>query len=134
MVRRRTILSAVGGSILLAGCTAETKESSQEELPVVGEITVADGAFTPLTVHVGVGGTVTWGNAGDEAYQIDSYQFHSDSTSWQFRAPLEPGESVTHTFEDEGRFDFTDQSYGQFSICGRVVVGHVDEGSRLPCE
>lgn len=138
MLRRAFVLSSAGTAALVAGCLGDDGDDDGEtygDLP--GEVTVevSDGAFDPLVSHVETGGTVTWENTGEESYRVDAYQFHGDSTAWTFREVLEPGETASHTFEEAGRYDFYDAAAEnqQFTTCGRIRVGPVDEGQSLPC-
>lgn len=136
-MRRRTfILSSAGVVTCVAGCVGddEEEEHADEELPGEATVEITDGVFAPLVSQIGVGGTITWENTGGEANRIDAFQFHGDSTAWSFRETLEPGETATHTFDEQGRYDFYDAGRGQFNTCGRVRVGNVDEGESLPCE
>lgn len=136
-MHRRTVLVAASGVLTIgAGCLSGGEETDEDalDLPTEATVEIGDDGFDPVIVHIASGGSVTWENAGDRSYRIDSFQFHSGSSNWRARETLEPGESFTHTFESEGRYDFTDQSYGQFVMCGRVRVGDVDEGDSLPCE
>lgn len=136
MHRRTFVLSSIGITSIFAGCTGgESNESDGDsDLSQEATVEISDGAFDPLHVEIAPGGTVTWENGGDESYRIDSFQFHAGSAGWDFNKTVEPGESVSHTFQEEGRYDFTDQNHGQFSMCGRVKVGDVEEGESLPCE
>lgn len=136
MRRRTLLLSTTGFLALTAGCTTTGEEPDDEtqDLPEEVTIEIGDGTFDPSVVHIAPGGSVTWENTGDESHRIDAFQFQAASTAWSYRERLEPGESVTRTFEDDGQFDYTDQAYGQFSMCGRIRVGDVEEGGPLPCE
>lgn len=136
MRRRTVILSATGITAALAGCSggSEDEESENLDLPNEATVEIVDGAFDPMTVHVATGGTVTWENTGEEPHEIAWDQFQAGSSSWQFEESLEPGDSVTHTFESEGRYDFIDSQAGRFDMCGRIRVGGADEGDSLPCE
>ena len=136
MRRRTLLLSTTGFLTLTAGCTTTGEESDDEALALPEEATVeiSDQTFDPSVVHIATGGSVTWENTGEDSHRIDAFQFQASSTGWSYRERLEPGESVTRTFEEEGQFDYTDQAYGQFSMCGRIRVGDVEEGGSLPCE
>lgn len=137
MRRRSFVLSSAGLLTLTAGCMDGPAEENTEAFPDLPEevtVEIADATFDPLVVHVAPGGTVTWENTDDQEYNLDSYQFHTGSTSWDYSATIEPGGSASHTFEDEGRFDYTDFALGEYSMCGRVRVGNADEGNTLPCE
>lgn len=136
MRRRSFVLSSAGLLGLTAGCMEGPGEETEvfPDLPQEVTIEIADASFDPLIVHIAPGGTVTWENTDDEEYSIDAFQFHTGSTSWDFSETVEAGESVSHTFEEEGRFDFTDFARGEYQMCGRVRVGNASEGNSLPCE
>ncbi|MFP9060638.1 cupredoxin domain-containing protein [Natrialbaceae archaeon A-chndr2] len=135
-MRRRTYLLTTTGFVgLVAGCLGDDDtETEQEDLEEEATIEIIDVEYTPRRVQIESGGRVTWTNESDGSYRIDSFQFHTGSTSWSFSETLEPGSSVTYTFDEAGLYDFTDQGHGQFSMCGRVQVGHVEDDLSLPCE
>lgn len=136
-MRRRSFVLAVPALLASsAGCTGGREETKTEygDLPGAETVEMNDDAFDPTVVHVRPGGTVTWENEDDAAYAIDAYQFHTESTGWSFTETVEPGESVSHTFEEEGQYDYTDFDRGEFNACGRVRVGNVSRGKELPCE
>lgn len=136
MRRRSFVLSSAGLLTVTAGCMEGPEENTEvyEDLSQEETVEIGDASFDPLVAHVAPGGSVTWENTDDEAYTLDAYQFHTGSTGWSFSETVEPGETVSHTFEEEGRFDYTDFARGEFTTCGRVRVGNVSEGKDLPCE
>lgn len=137
MRRRAFVLASVGVAATIAGCAGgdgEAGDGENPDLPQEATISIADGEFDPLTVHVGSGGTVTWENDTDESFRVNSIQLHTGSEGWSFGETIEAGESASHTFENAGRYDFIEPNYGQFTMCGRVRVGSAEEGESLPCE
>jgi hypothetical protein len=57
-----------------------------------------DFSFSPGTVQIGVGGTVTWSNAGAEDHTATGSAFDTGTVS--------PGGSASHTFAAAGTFSY----------------------------
>lgn len=137
MRRRSFVHSSAGLLTLTAGCIgggSEEPDESSRDIAEEESVEITDASFDPLVVNIAVGGSVTWKNTGDQPYTIDAYQYHTGSTAWNFSETVDPGQSVSHTFDEEGRYDYTDFAQGEYSTCGRVRVGDVSEGESLPCE
>lgn len=135
-MRRRTFISAVVGMSTLGGCFGGGGDDTPtEDRDLADEVTIeiSNDSFDPSVVEIKKGGTVTWENTGNSTYRVDWDQFQANSESWEIKAVLDPGETVSHTFNESGRYDFTDLTIGKYNICGRIYVGNVDEGGGLPC-
>jgi plastocyanin len=77
-------------------------------------VEIADFAFDAPTVHVAVGGTVTWTNNDD--------QQHTATSAGNFdTGAIKPGASMTVTFESPGTFAYA-CSFHPF-MTGTVIVG-----------
>lgn len=135
MKRRTLLISCSGMAGIASGCIGDdvVEDDDGVELPEEATVELADESFEPLEVHIAEGGTVTWENVGDRSYRIEAYQLHAASTGWSFRETVDPGDSVSYTFDSDGRYDLVDHAYGSFTMCSRVRVGNTDEGESLPC-
>lgn len=137
MRRRAFILASTGAAATITGCSGGDNESEDDgsgDLPMEATVSINDRQFDPRVVHIAVEGDVTWENNSDESHRLHAVRFHSESTGWRLRRSVEPGESVSYTFESNGLFDVTDPNLGESEMCGRVRVGSADEGQSLPCE
>lgn len=67
-------------------------------------VSIAKGGFTPSTLTVAVGDTVTWRNDDSTSHQIAS-------KSAGFTSPLiRPGETFSFTYKEAGRFSYQDET------------------------
>jgi plastocyanin len=89
----RLLLVPLSLVLLVAACGGDDDGASSEP----GVITVTDNKFTPKSIEVGVGDTVTWRFEGTSAHNVTADDFHSDLTK--------KGE-FTHTFDKAGDFSF----------------------------
>ena len=89
------------------------------------DVTVGNFAFTPDTVHVAPGGTVSWRFAGPDtnhSVTSDSGQTESFDSDPGNDSPLHaPGTTFSHTFPSEGRFTYHCKVHS--FMHGTVVVG-----------
>ena len=82
--------------------------------PKTASVSLVNKAFSPVSVTVAIGGTVTWKNN-------DSMPHDVTSTSGAFRSPtLNPGQSFTFTFTKAGSYGYFCTFHGGMS--GTVVV------------
>jgi plastocyanin len=80
-----------------------TPEPSPKTRPVVakaapGTVTISDFEFTPASITVNVGDTVTWSNAGPTPHSATGESFDTKI--------FEEGESRSQTFSEAGTFDY----------------------------
>ncbi len=80
-------------------------------------VDIANFTFDPGTVTVQVGDTVTWTNN-------DSVPHTATSGDGSFDGEMQPGESFSFTFEDEGTFDYICEIHPDME--GTVVVEAAD--------
>lgn len=102
---------------------------SQDEDISDTEVTIEDGVFIPTRANISEGDTITWTNVDDETHRISSINGEEFDSG-----QLEPGESFSHTFEDEGVTIYIDTMAGAQSMSGAVVVGDVVGPDTLPSE
>lgn len=94
-------------------------EATTEEDTLVSEdgrvftVSLQNDEFVPAVVTIAQGDTVRWENEGTEIYSIIS----ADA---DFDVELGPGEIYTHTFTEEGEFDY--ESPLNNGMEGRIIV------------
>jgi plastocyanin len=108
-VRRWTAIAAVAAATLsLTACGDD--ESPASSTPSVD---AADFKFEPATVRTRTGATVEWRNRGRTVHNIKGPGF--------FSRGIAPGESYSHRFSADGRFDYLCTLHPD-SMRGQVVV------------
>jgi plastocyanin len=108
-MRRLFLLVALLGLALAAPARAATKD-----------VDVANFAFTPATVNIAPGDTVSWTFRGpDLNHSVTSATFDSDPGN---SSPLHVvGDKFSHTFPDAGTFSYICKVHS--FMTGKVVVG-----------
>lgn len=93
-----------------------TDDQAQVDQDVVDttEVTVNEDGFSPETIRVMTGDTVTWTNTGQENVTVTSDDDFFDS------GILGPGETFTYTFDEAGTFDYSSEE--DFLMSGTVIV------------
>jgi plastocyanin len=97
---------AVGGPALAAG------------------VSIGDNFYSPATVTINAGDSVTWTNGGAAPHSVTSNDGLFDSSPNcpnQIDACIGPGGSYSHTFSSAGSFDYYCKVHG-FTMSGTVVV------------
>lgn len=124
----------------LAGCTGDgadgggtTPAGDDGEGGSAATVELRNTAFDPVKTAVDVGDTVEWRNKDSFEHDVTSAQFSDEAAEWDFVEPLGAEDSVTHTFEAAGRYEFYCSIHGEESMCGVVLVGGATAGD-LPCE
>lgn len=102
-----------GDSILEGGNTVEMDED----------------IFVPLRLEIEEGDAVTWENNDDSPHRILSTSGEDIPTD-----QLEPGETFTHTFDEEGVTRYIDSMVGGDKMCGAIIVGDAELDEPLRCE
>lgn len=64
------------------------------------KVSIKDLAYTPASVNVTVGGTVTWSNDDDRDHTVRSTDGTVDSGN------ISPGKTFSHTFKTAGKFSY----------------------------
>ncbi len=119
---RRTFRSKIIGAIavlavvavaLIAIAYVVVDRLTEPGDPVVGvsAIAVRDNSFSPDSVAVPAGTTITWTWEGDASHNI-----HGDG----FEAPVQVDGTYAHTFDEVGSFDY--ECTLHFGMKGRVIV------------
>ncbi|PSP90456.1 hypothetical protein BRC90_00610 [Halobacteriales archaeon QS_4_69_34] len=114
-----------------AGTTADPADGTAAASTTV---TMKNTAFDPVRASVDPGTTVEWPNEDGFAHTVTSSQFHDAAASWEFDERVPAGESVSHTFESSGVFEYYCTVHGESQMCGVVLVGDASLDASLPCE
>lgn len=101
--------------------TAEEEDEAQvdsdsAETATTFEVTIADFAFTPSTVEVSVGDTVTWTNTDGVPHTVTQEPAGSGFQS----GTIASGESFSQTFEEAGEFSYFCEFHP--NMTGTIVV------------
>lgn len=109
-----------------------TTESATTEAGTT--VVMQDRSFTPRSVSIAPGETVTWSNADTYGHDVTSTKFHDDAADWDLQTDtIGSGEEVSYTFEEAGVYEYYCTIHGEESMCGAVLVGDVTLPGDLPC-
>lgn len=100
-------------------------------------VTLRNYFFSPVRAAIAPGEAVKWKNESSGTYAshtVTSAQFNDNAEQWDFDRRLGGGESVTHTFEDAGIYEYYCKLHGESRMCGVVLVGDATQEQSLPCE
>ena len=105
-IKRRTwilaiVATATVGFTLLAGARRIHATGVGKEAPNGVEIKIDNFSFTPMTVTVAVGTTVTWTNDDDVPHTVVS----DDTTTFKSHA-LDTGDHFSYTFTKPGKYSY----------------------------
>ena len=95
-----------------SGTTSQTQNQTQEPITGNGMISIKNFAFSPATLTIKKGATVTWTNSDSAPHQIKSATFNS--------AALNQGQSFSFTFNTAGTFDYSCAIHP--SMLGKIIV------------
>lgn len=100
MVKRTLSLCLAAAAIGLAACGGSDDEPAAQPAAQSGgpAVAVADNTFTPGTVEVAAGDTVTFENEGQIAHTVTGDGFDSGS--------MDPGDTFAFTASEAGRFSY----------------------------
>jgi plastocyanin len=91
---------------------------------LAGSVSIVDNSYSPATVTINAGDSVTWTNNGEAAHSVTSTDGLFDSSPncpGNIDDCIQPGENYTHTFNSVGSFDYYCRVHG-FTMAGTVVV------------
>src|ERR1700722_2176296 len=106
---------ALAGALLLAG-PLESKVHAQQPGPTAAEVKVDNFSFSPATLTVAVGTTVTWTNQDDIPHTVVSTD---DPRAFRSKV-LDTDEKFTYTFTKAGSFAYFCSIHPKMT--GTVVV------------
>jgi plastocyanin len=91
------------------GCSGGPTTGSQGDV-----VEMADGCFTPSTLRIAPGDTVTFVNE-------DPFQHNVSASGWGHSDPLNKGDAFEATFQEDGIYPFACQYHP--AMVGAIVVG-----------
>ena len=125
------LLMTTASTASIPAAHAETTVSLPEGTSVPG-CEETDACYTPSSVNVGVGETVTWSNDDTAAHTVTSGTA-ADGPDGTFDSSLfAAGTTFSHTFEQEGTFDYFCMVHPW--MVGNVVVGTAMATTETPVE
>ena len=104
--------------VIIVGCTKQTAAPTpgalnQNQAPSASNAVAIEGfVFTPQTLTVKIGTTVTWTNNHTAPHQIKSATFNSSL--------LTKGQSFTFTFNEVGTYDYVCAIHSNMK--GKIIV------------
>lgn len=117
------------------GTTVETTHENEEPSESASEVRMQQISFDPMRLSVEPGTEVTWTNDDSASHTISSETFHDAATDWSFESDtIDPGGSVSFTFEESGVYEYVCTVHGESNMCGVVLVGDASLDEQLPCE
>lgn len=139
-MNRRDFLGGTGAVTLsgLAGCMGSDDDpvTDIDEEDISQTIVLDSREYDPIRSSIDAGEGVEWRNDDDRTYTVISSSRGRNMEEWDFEAEIEPGESASFLFEDQGIYGFNDYDLSTFSMCGAIAVGPSDEDDigQLDCE
>lgn len=123
---RRTLLHiGAAGTLGLAGCIGTSgsggPSNGRQGVEDTSQVSMTGSQFQPRNIHVDVGTTVTWTNDDTTEHTVTSA-----SDNWNLDKSVPGGESVEHTFEEDGIYDVYCTLHGNRDLTGmsmKVGVG-----------
>ncbi len=106
---RRGIRRAIAVTTLAIGLMALAAAPA-----LAASVGASDFKFTPKTITISVGETVTWTNNGPSAHTVTGASFDSGN--------LNPGDTFSHTFTSAGTFAYHCTYHQQLGMVGTVIV------------
>lgn len=79
-------------------------------------VTITDGGFSPSTLEVDVGDTITWVNEGQIPHQIAS-----DALGFETSPMIQPGQAFFQTMIEPGTFEYVCPPHP--TMLGTIIVG-----------
>jgi len=124
----RSVLAVLATTVMLALVTGGPAWAASHS------VSMTDFKFTPKTLTISVGDSVTWTNDAQ-----DPHTSTSDSGLWD-SGSVSPGQSYTHTFNSAGTFPYHCTFHQSLGMVGTIVVqsaptsarGSTTAGSPLP--
>jgi len=119
--RRRFMASVAGGAVVAATGTVTAQEeggSTTHDIDME-----SSNVFDPIGLRIEPGDTVRWTSQGG-VHNAVSYEGRIPEDAEPFEYDLiEEGETIEHTFEVEGTYDYYCLPHKTLGMVGRIVVG-----------
>ena len=103
-MKTNLVLKIVAGGLalaaLLAAGSVQARAGSKDAAPAKYAVKIDNYSFTPQTITVPAGATVTWTNADDVPHTVaaDDMAFHSKA--------MDTDEQYSHTFDQPGTYKY----------------------------
>lgn len=120
---RATRTRALAGALVIALATAACNGSATTapNQPAAGNaVTIADFSFTPATLTVAVGTSVTWTNNGPTGHTVTANDGSFDSDTAGNKSTIGAGKTFSHTFATAGTFAYHCKIHS--SMTGTITV------------
>ena len=92
--------------MVTAGCSSTTYGGGNGCTSTATKVCAVDNAFSPLTLTVAAGTTVSWENGGGTTHSVTS------DTAESFNTDLPPGQTTSHKFNPAGTYTFHCRFHG----------------------
>jgi len=114
---RRQVL--IGTGLLVAGGVGWW-EFGRAKVVETTEVAIANPQFQPRNIRISPGDTVTWENTEQGQTEI-AHRIRNASDNWSFDEPVEAGDVVTYTFEEEGVYEAYCPIHGDEDMSGESM-------------
>ncbi len=104
---------------LVAGCDMATDANDE---PGENEVFMDGHSFSPSTLEVEAGTTVTWVNTNNEAHTVTSGSHDGDADGEFDSGTMEPGDEFSYEFDKEGTYDYFCIPHVDQGMTGTIVV------------
>lgn len=96
-------------------------DADNNDEPGINEVWMEGHSFTPSTLTIESGTTVTWTNQSDEVHTVTS-GVDGDHDGEFDSGNLSPGEEYSYTFDETGEYDYYCIPHHEVGMTGRIVV------------
>lgn len=116
-----------GTVIVEPGAPGPAPDAEPESAPPAsaGSVTIAGRAFSPASITVARGGTVTWSNRDDDAHTVTASGAFGSGT-------LRTGASFSHTFPEAGTFRYVCEFHSEMRGTVTVVAPNPGPATATP--
>lgn len=130
-IKKSILLAFAASAILLAGCKKVTlpaptttggQQSTSSSQQAAAQVTYDGTSFSPSTIEIKKGDTVTWTNSADDQMWVasDPHPIHTGYGGFDALAGTAKGGRYSFTFEKTGTFGY--HNHLNSAVKGTVVV------------
>ena len=117
-----SLVAACGSDEKTSGSSSGSSGGAADAATPTNAVTVKSNSFTPASLTVKVGDTVTWTWAGGNHDVVSGANCTSDG-SWKSSLQSAAGSTFTHTFDKAGSFEyFCNPHCANSAMKGTIVV------------
>lgn len=119
---------------MIAGCDSSTdseyngEDPPSQSPPATDEVNMDATSFEPANRTVEVGATVTWTNTNNMDHTVTSGVDGEPDGEFD-SGTLSPGETFSHTFEEEGTYEYFCTLHFLSGMTGTITVGEDNNGN-----